>query len=277
MVSTISGVSAMASTFFPLSRQIGVAALLALVVVGACGRVVCAETGLHPINERRILGPARAKGVIVWSHGRSIEVEDSLAPTPAYVKAFIRAGWDVFRFDRMRVDDTLPRSGAAVAEIAERAKRDGYRRVVLAGQSFGGFISLIAATLSDAVDTVIATAPAAFGTAETNPDLWRLNETRLYELLEEVRGARIALAFFADDIFDPGQRGPRSRTILEARGIPYLMVDNPAGMSSHWASGTDAFAARFGNCLASFALGREPRRSEECDTGQASRLMATMR
>lgn len=268
----------MAATRTPFSRMIGAAgALLVLALIGGSGRSACAETGLHPITDHRALGPARTAGIIVWSHGRSVEAEDSLSPTPSYIDAFIRAGWDAFRFDRMRVDDTLSQSGAALAEIAERAKREGYRRVALAGQSFGGFISLIAATRSDAVDAVIATAPAAFGTAETHPGLWRLNETHLYELLGEVRGARVALAFFAGDIFDPGGRGPRSRSILEARGIPHLVVDRPAGLPSHWASGTDAFAARFGGCLASFALGGDMRRSAECDGAEAGRLMAEMR
>jgi alpha-beta hydrolase superfamily lysophospholipase len=263
----------------PAIRMIRTAALLALaaVIAAAGGRFAGAETGLHRIAPRPALGPARAEGVVVWSHGRSVEFEDSLAPTPAYIDVFVRAGWDAFRFDRMRADDTLPRSGAALAEIAEGLKREGYRRVALAGQSFGGFISLIAATRSDAIDAVIATAPAAFGTAETAPGVWQLNATSLYEILAEVRGAPVALAFFSGDVFDPGGRGPRARAILETRNVRHLVVDRPAGLPSHWASGTDAFAARFGACLASFALGRDALRTDECDAASAARLVAGIR
>jgi len=56
-------------------------------------------------------------------------------------------------------------------------KHRGYRRVVLAGQSFGAFISLIAAGHSGAVDTVIGTAPAAYGSAQSDPTGYPLNAT----------------------------------------------------------------------------------------------------
>jgi hypothetical protein len=56
-----------------------------------------------------------------------------------------------------------------LADAAEALKHRGYRRVVLAGQSFAALISLIATGLSEAVESVIATAPAAYGSAESNP------------------------------------------------------------------------------------------------------------
>jgi dienelactone hydrolase len=198
-------------------------------------------------------GPAGAKGAVVWSHGRSIEVEDSQAPTPAYIEALREAGWDTLRFDRMRASDRLPASGATLARVADELKRAGYRRVVLAGQSFGAFISLIAAAQSDAVDAVIATAPAAFGNAQDNPDTYGLNATRLYELLGEVRRARVALFFFDGDVFDPGGRGPAANRILAERGLSSLVVDRPSAFPTHWAASTPAFAARFGGCLGAFA------------------------
>ena len=127
--------------------------------------------------------------------------------------------------------------------------------MVLAGQSFGGFISLIAADESDAVDAVIATAPAAFGSVESNPAGYGLNATRLFPLLRAVRHARVALFFFAKDIFDPGGRGAEADRILAARGLPHLVIDHPASFRTHWAAGTPVFAARFGGCLAAFAAG----------------------
>jgi hypothetical protein len=83
-------------------------------------------------------------------------------------------------------------------------KHKGYRRVVLAGQSFGAFISLSAAGRSDAVDVAIGTAPAAYGSARSNPTGYTLNATRLYDLLGNVRRE----LFFEGDVFDPGGRGP---------------------------------------------------------------------
>lgn len=209
---------------------------------------------LVPVQEQATLrGPTRAEGVVIWSHGRSVDVEDSLAPTPEYIAEMRRAGWDTFRLNRLRAGDTLPASGAALASYAEQFRASGYRRVVLAGQSFGAFISLIAAGRSDAVDAVIGTAPAAYGNFEDSYETFRLNATRLYELLDNVRRARVALVFFHGDEFDPGGRGERAVEILARRDLPYLVIDQPARLVSHWAASSHAFTIRFADCLTSFA------------------------
>ena len=209
---------------------------------------------LVPVQEQATLrGPTRAEGVVIWSHGRSVEVEDSLAPTPEYIAEMRKAGWDTFRLNRLRAGDTLPASGAVLASYAEQFKASGYRRVVLAGQSFGAFISLIAAGRSDAVDAVIGTAPAAYGNFEDSYETFRLNATRLYELLDNVRRARVALVFFHGDEFDPGGRGERAVEILARRDLPYLVIDQPARLVSHWAASSHAFTIRFADCLTSFA------------------------
>lgn len=229
------------------------AAMTAIAIVPAAQAAQPLIT-LAPAQEQTTLrGPARAEGAVIWSHGRSIEVEDSLAPTPEYIAEMRKAGWDTFRLNRLRDGDTLPASGAALARSAEQFKAAGYRRVVLAGQSFGAFISLIAAGRSDAVDAVIGTAPAAYGNFDESYDTFRLNATKLYELLESVRHARVALAFFHGDEFDPGGRGERAADILARRDLPYLVIDQPARLVSHWAASSHAFTTRYADCLVSFA------------------------
>jgi pimeloyl-ACP methyl ester carboxylesterase len=215
-----------------------------------------AQDQLVPAQDEAILlGAARAQGAVIWSHGRSLQKECSLVPTPDYISAFRAAGWDTFRLNRPSIIDTLPDSAATLAREAEGLKHRGYRRVVLAGQSFGGFISLIAAGRSDAVDAVIATAPAAYGNAQSNPFGYGLNATRLYDLLGAVRHARVALFFFDGDIFDPGGRAPIADEILRMRGLTHLVVDRPAGLPTHWASIGPAFASQYGPCLVAFAVG----------------------
>jgi pimeloyl-ACP methyl ester carboxylesterase len=206
-------------------------------------------------DEASLLGGERAQGAVIWSHGRSLQKECSLVPTPDYISAFRAAGWDTFRLNRPSIIDTLPDSAAALAGEAEGLKHRGYRRVVLAGQSFGAFISLIAAGRSDAVDGVIATAPAAYGSVQSNPFGYGLNATRLYDLLGAVRHARVALFFFDGDIFDPGGRAPIADEILRTRGLAHLVVDRPAGLPTHWASINPDFASQFGSCLVAFAAG----------------------
>jgi pimeloyl-ACP methyl ester carboxylesterase len=209
--------------------------------------------GLDPAFEGPAIGPAKAKGVIVWSHGRSINAEDSESPSPAYLTALRDDGWDVMRFDRMSHGDTLSDSTKRLVDYTAQLKHDGYKQVVLAGQSFGAFLSLMAADSSSDVDAVIATAPAAYGSFDDFYDSWRLNATRLYPLLERVKRARVMVFYFHGDDFDPGGRGERSRAILSQRGVGYAIVDQPAYLSGHWASSTGLFLRRYGNCIRDFA------------------------
>jgi pimeloyl-ACP methyl ester carboxylesterase len=192
-------------------------------------------------------------GVVVWNHGRSIDTEDDQSPTPPYLRVLRDSGWDVFRFDRPRDGDTLSRSTRRLVDIVARLKQQGYRRIVLAGQSFGAFLALMAADDSDAVDAVVATAPAAFGDFQEYYDTWRLNATRLYPLLEHVRRARVMLFFFHGDDFDPGGRGIEARSILSQHGTGFAVVDQPAYLIGHWISSSGAFLRRFGSCIRDFA------------------------
>ena len=69
-------------------------------------------------------------------------------------------------------------------------------------------------------------------------DSWRDNATKLYPLYEEVRHARVMAFYFHGDDFDPGGRGDRTRTILTERQLPFVVVDQPPHLTSHWAAMT---------------------------------------
>jgi pimeloyl-ACP methyl ester carboxylesterase len=191
-------------------------------------------------------------GVVVWNHGRSINVEDAESPTPPYLRTLREAGWDVLRFNRLRDGDTLTAGTRRLLEQVVQLKFKGYRRIVLAGQSFGAFLALMAADASEDVDAVVASSPAAFGSFDEFYDSWRLNATRLYPLLERIKRARVMLFFFHGDDFDPGGRGDRSRAILAERHIGFSVVDQPAFLTGHWASSTGLFLRRFGSCIRDF-------------------------
>ena len=191
-------------------------------------------------------------GAVVWNHGRSINTEDADSPTPPYHRVLRDAGWDVFRFNRLRDGDTLTASTRRLVDLVGQLKHKGYRRIVLSGQSFGAFLALMAADSSEEVDAVVATAPAAFGNFDEFYDSWHLNATRLYPLLERVKRARVMLFYFHGDDFDPGGRGEHSRAILASRQIGFSVIDQPAFLAGHWASSTGLFLRRFGNCIRDF-------------------------
>jgi pimeloyl-ACP methyl ester carboxylesterase len=209
--------------------------------------------GLDPAYPEPALGPLHAKGVVVWSHGRSINAEDSQSPTPSYLRALRDNGWDVMRFDRASQGDTLSDSTGHLVDYVSGLKNKGYKQVVLAGQSFGAFLALMAADASAEVDAVIATAPAAYGSFDDFYDSWRLNATKLYPLLEQVKRARVMVFYFHGDDFDPGGRGERSREILSGRGLGYAVIDQPAFLTGHWASSSGLFLRRYGSCIRDFA------------------------
>lgn len=211
-----------------------------------------AAMGLDRAFHRALIGPQQARGVVVWSHGRSLDTEDYKSPTPPYLRVLRDSGWDVLRFDRLRDDDSLSRSTGHLVRIAAQLKQHGYHRVVLAGQSFGAFLALMAADDSDAVDAVVATAPAAFGDFDEFYDTWRLNATRLYPVLQEIKRARVMLFFFHGDDFDPGGRGGKSRAILSRHGTGFAVIDQPAYLVGHWVSSTGLFMRRFGDCVRDF-------------------------
>jgi dienelactone hydrolase len=240
--------------------------LVALGLLAACGTAGAASAQLRFVSDmgyHPVLGPKDAAGIVIWSHGRSLRREDSTAPTPPYIEVLRQQRWDVIRFNRLRAFDDLENGPAALVDAARKFKSKGYRRVILAGQSFGAFISLIAGDDSDDVDAIVATAPAAYPPTGA----WiQFNALKLYSLLEHTRRARVMLFYFKGDEFDPGGRGARSEKILTERGIPHLVIDKPAGLLSHWATSTQQFAGDYADCIAAFALDDGARGSLRCST-----------
>jgi dienelactone hydrolase len=212
-----------------------------------------------------LLGCDKATGAVVWSHGRSVDSEDSQSPTPPYIETLRDGGWDTFRYNRMRASDTLAASANGLADAVHRLKQQGYREIALAGQSFGAFLALMAADASDEVDAVIATAPAAYGNFSEFYDSWRSNATQLYPLIERVRRARVMIFYFHGDDFDPGGRGEHSRDILAARRLPYVVVDQPPQLTTHWAAASPQFARLYGACILGFLDASRVADGARCD------------
>src|SRR5690242_18267816 len=151
-----------ARSLAPTWRMMAIILLAALLPAGAR-----ADFPLEPAYPGAPLkGPTGAKGVVVWNHGINFLFgrEASATPVPILMTAFRDAGWDVFRLLRPRMSEEPRGSAAEVAAAAHRLKQQGYARVVLAGQSGGAWLSLMAASRNDDIDAVIANAPAYYGT-----------------------------------------------------------------------------------------------------------------
>ncbi|MGO8919265.1 MAG: hypothetical protein ACLQJR_25465 [Stellaceae bacterium] len=224
-----------------------------------------AQMWLAPaVPDRPMLGPLNSTGVVIWNHGISVDSEDSSAATPPYMAALRDGGWDALRFNRMRASDKLAESTRGLIEQVHKLKQQGYPRIALAGQSFGAFLALMAADASDEVDAVVVTAPAAYGSFSEFFDSWRNNAAKLYPLLERVRRARVMAFYFHGDDFDPGGRGEHTATILMARKLPHLVVDQPPNLTTHWAAASPQFATLYGACILGFLTAPEMGEDAAC-------------
>lgn len=224
--------------------------------------LAAAEPSLLPISpDRPMLGAAAAKGAVIWSHGATPRPEAT--PHPFYLETLAAEGWDVFRLNREPADS--PKGAQAAAEQADKLRAEGYRSIVLAGQSFGGWLSL-AATERAKIDAVIATAPAAHGSDPAN-DNWQLNATNFYRLLERMNRTRVMLFFFADDPFDPGGRAARATEILKRREMDSLIVNQPDTLRGHTVASSAGFARAYAGCIAAFLAA--PRISSEFRCAQS--------
>ncbi len=221
---------------------------------------------LEPAYPATPLRGGAAKGAVVWNHALNslYGTEAAEAPRPAFLALFRDAGWDVFRLLRPRMAEEPRRSAAAVAATAARLKSQGYAAIVLAGQSGGAWLALMAAGESTDIHAVIADAPAWYGT--DHPDYLK-NGFILFDHVDAIRRGRIMIVYFKDDPYDPGGRGPRSEALLAAHGVPHLVIDQPEGFAGHSADDGGLFLRRFGACLLAVA-GNGPMPSRKaCDKG----------
>ena len=206
-------------------------------------------------------GPAQARGVLVFAHGRGPGGTDSRGGQPqGWTRHFNNAGYDVWRFDRHpNADDAVRAAGWLRADLAELRRR-GYRHIVMAGQSRGGWNTLMVLDTPGLADVHIAIAPAAHGDLGSASHGRQLDDLR--NIIAAAAGApraRIAIANFREDNFDaePERRGALFRE-LGTRAGAFLFLDRPEQPTGHGAGGSSTFNDRFGPCLLRFATAPQP-------------------
>lgn len=220
-------------------------------------------------------GPGAAQGVVVWGHGYAgSENEQRQVPLPGIVSALANAGYDVLRFDRHPGDDALAQ--ALPVLVSGLPALRPYRRVILGGQSRGGWQALLAAAQAPAlVDGVIALAPAAHGEAdsESRSALALEDFRRLLAGLAEAP-SRILVAVFDGDEFDPGP-GTRAGIVAEIareRPVPMLAAWPQNAVRGHGGGQNWRFTRDFAGCVLTLfesPPGAAPRglRREACGGG----------
>jgi len=220
-------------------------------------------------------GPAVAKGVLFYSHGVAGDLVQYASPPPEFIKDFARAGWDVVKIQRNNTHEKgWSASGTRhVADLVERvtkAHAQGYRRIIAAGQSYGGAISIEAARKTDLLFGVIATGPghgsdacgsrAGFSNSRISDNL----QTRLAEAIVESRAARSIVVMAANDECQ-GFNNPTAiiRAALNKAPGQFVFLDDSVPVHGHGSSATSQFRLWYGACLLEFLNpDREPRGKE---------------
>src|SRR5262249_2860476 len=199
-------------------------------------------------------GPEKANGVVIWNHGVSGAMEQWRAPVPPAFRLLQLRGWDVVVIKRHNLAETggdaaLYRAVQRTLEEVRRQREVGYKKIVLAGQSYGGYITPESAAQAPAGFPSLAMAPGvrAIGGAGS------LDASITERSLQGIKVERVAVVFPKDDaLFGNLVRGERANRILGARRIPYLLLDETSGLTGHGGGTTGRFALRYGACLYDF-------------------------
>jgi pimeloyl-ACP methyl ester carboxylesterase len=196
-------------------------------------------------------GPQAAAGLIVWSHGYMTGIDATASAPQGQVAYFTQAGYDLYRFDRQWIRD-WPGDATQLVEAVKQAKSMGYRRVILAGQSAGGWVSLAATYRGAPADGVIAVSPAHHGEVKDMRDTSKAR-TEWQQIVGGIKpGPRVLVVIFKDDTYDVGGRTDDASAAFKASGVDSLVVAYPEGFTGHGAAGNNTFPRKFGACIYAF-------------------------
>lgn len=210
--------------------------------------------GLFPDERFLWHGPAAAAGVVLWAHGKASDHDFRGLQPPPFLRAFNNAGFDIVRFDRAPMADSTLRAAGWLQDGLRQMRAVGYRRVVAAGQSRGGWNALQAIDAGGLAEVVIAASPAAQGSGGSTNLTAQTDELRIIVDGAPASPARLAFIQFQQDPFD-ADPDTRARLIsrLQGRLGGVLLIDRPAGLAGHFAAGGQQFSQRFAACLLEFA------------------------
>jgi pimeloyl-ACP methyl ester carboxylesterase len=204
-------------------------------------------------------GPTNARGIVIWNHGISGTAVQYAGPVPSVFRLLQSRGWDVVKIARNNLgessmEQSLYRGVQRTMEEITARRREGYARVILAGQSFGGYITLDAAESSQDLYGVVAMAPGVttrggggrFDAGTTERTLGRLSVERLVLILPR-----------NDQLFNGVARGPGAAAALAGRAGSSLLLDERYDIEEHGGGTTGKFAIKYGLCLVQYVASLE--------------------
>jgi pimeloyl-ACP methyl ester carboxylesterase len=224
-------------------------------------------------------GPGKAKGIIYFVAGYGAPDNlDEFHLAPYVLKRLTDNGWDLIAARIPNREASLgseaaayqvPSSAAFVVRRLRALKSEGYKRIVLAGFSWGGWTALVAAQAEDfPADALFIDSPNTFGyrvapDGNENP-FFDLNVTAFVPVVNKIATPTI-LAFptdpagkaeassrFAFAEPNPAVRGILAETHFAETHVANLIIAPPPGFFGHYADWLPFFDYAYGKCITAF-------------------------
>jgi len=217
------------------------------------------------LTTRHQLGAA--KGVVYFMRGYSprYRTDDDYHPLHFFLATLSQQGWNIIGAQvpygvRYTQADHL-RLGAYIAERSRQLRKEGYKRIVVGGHSWGSWDTLVAEAQGKLdADALLLVVPATYGerirdNGTLNPNFLR-NRTEFIPLIRAVRKPS-ALFLFADDAFDPGGRDAIAGEQFKRNSVINLVISKPPAFKGHFASILPVFDFMYGGCIERFIAAPE--------------------
>ena len=203
------------------------------------------------------VGPAAARGALVWLPGTSGAGDPGPPGEPDIVGRLAGAGLDVWRFDRPRGQDRLDGSADTLAGALRALRGAGYRWLVVAGHSRGGWIALRMLAHPGLADAVVAISPAAFGTQPARQAEAMADWTAMWQAAGPA-STRVVLVQLREDPYDPDPAARRDMAVAQSRraGLALLPVFLPPEPRGHIGAYMPDFDGDLGARIAAFVQPR---------------------
>jgi hypothetical protein len=179
-------------------------------------------------------GPQAAPGLLLWNHGVNGHEAQYQYPPPLAVETLASHGWDTMKINRNPAFEggwitTGQQHVNMLVQQVLAAQRGGYSRIIVGGYSYGGAIALEAA-IKVPVYGVIAMVP---GIGQPKLQAGGASDSHSADIVQytlaQIRAIRTSRALFVlppDDELLPGyDQAPAVRQEMNARGLPYMLVD----------------------------------------------------
>jgi tetratricopeptide (TPR) repeat protein/pimeloyl-ACP methyl ester carboxylesterase len=212
-------------------------------------------------------GNTTGKTLLYYIHGFDGRAR-AHSPLPEYFVGEIQKalGWDIIdaNYPRvlnsqvMRYEASNFGAAAFLARRLKELKAKGYARIIVGGQSWGGWTSLALSTKPDLpLDGVILVVPACcgwkFGGANTDDPNFANNKLYFDQIIQHDRYPTVAV-FFSGDAYEPADRGKGAATALTRNGVPNLIINHPPGLKGHGSAWFPVFDYGYRECMVSFLL-----------------------